>query len=168
MLHDFTGERQIRTALQRLVDENRLSGHVQAGFSQLYRNLSVRGDDEASLTIFAGSMGHIWGDYFVQIMTVALAEGHSVTDNLRELIGDMRKSRRAGEQERHKLLEIRIANFTPLLFLALFLFINFRYNPDNSYRYYVLESGGRNMLLNALLLIFSSFLMGLWLSRKKM
>ncbi|CDN43056.1 type II secretion system F family protein [Paenibacillus sp. P22] len=164
----ITGERQIRRALQRVVEEQRLLGPMQPVFEQLYRNLSVRGDDEASLRVFASSLGHMWGDYLVEILRIALVEGNPVSENLRELVGDMRKSRRIAEQERHKLLEIRIANFTPILFLAVFMGINIRYNADNSYRYYLQDAAGRDMLLNALLLIFMSFLMGLWLSRKKM
>ncbi|PLT44889.1 hypothetical protein B8V81_3320 [Paenibacillus pasadenensis] len=162
------GQRQIRGALRRMVEENRLQGHLKASFEQLYRNLCVRGDDEASLRLFSASLGHLWGDYFVQILRVAISEGHDISDNLHDLISDMRRARRANEQERHKLLEIRIANFTPVLFLGLFLGINFRYNPESSYRYYVLDPGGRDILLNALALIFASFVMGLWLSRKKM
>lgn len=163
-----TGERQVRVALQRTVEEKRLLGPMQAVFEQLYRNLSVRGDDEASLRLMAASLGHVWADYFAQIVRVALAEGISVSESLRELLADMRKARRANEQERHRLLEIRVANFTPLLFLALFMGINIRYNRDNAMYYYLYDPQGRDMLLNALLLIFGSFLMGLWLSRKKM
>lgn len=163
-----TGERQVRVALQRTVEEKRLLGPMQAVFEQLYRNLSVRGDDEASLRLMAASLGHVWADYFAQILRVALAEGISVSDSLKELLGDMRKARRANEQERHRLLEIRVANFTPVLFLALFMGINIRYNRDNSIFYYLYDPHGRDLLLNALLLIFASFLMGLWLSRKKM
>lgn len=163
-----TGERQVRIALQRTVEERRLLGPMGAVFEQLYRNLSVRGDDEASLKLMAASLGHVWADYFVNILRIALMEGVPVSDSLRELIHDMRKSRRAGEQERHRLLEIRIANFTPLLFLALFVGINIRFNRENAYYYYLVDPGGRDMLLNALLLIFASFLMGLWLSRKKL
>lgn len=163
-----TGESQVRVALQRTVEEKRLLGPMQAVFEQLYRNLSVRGDDETSLRLMAASLGHVWADYFVQILRMSLAEGMSVSDSLRELLGDMRKARRANEQERHRLLEIRVANFTPVLFLALFIGINLRYNKTNSYYYYLQDPQGRDMLLNALLLIFGSFLMGLWLSRKKM
>ncbi|WP_138755176.1 type II secretion system F family protein [Paenibacillus sinopodophylli] len=164
----ITGERQIRIALQRTVEERRLLGPMQAVFEQLYRNLSVRGDDEASLRLLSASLGHLWADYFVHILRVALAEGVSVSDSLKELLTDMRKARRASEQERNRLLEIRVANFSPLLFLALFIGINLRYNKDNSYVYYVIDPMGRDMLLNAAVLIFGSFLMGLWLSRKKM
>ncbi|ANY67655.1 hypothetical protein BBD42_15075 [Paenibacillus sp. BIHB 4019] len=159
---------QVRAALQRTVDERRLLGPMKAVFEQLYRNLSVRGDDEASLRIFVASLGHTWADYFANILRVALAEGVPMADGLKDLLTDMRNARRANEQERNRLLEIRIANFTPVLFLALFIGINMHYNEQNAYYYYVLDAKGRDMLLNALLLIFGSFLMGLWLSRKKM
>ncbi|WP_424768837.1 type II secretion system F family protein [Paenibacillus sp. sgz302251] len=163
-----TGERQVRVALQRTVEERRLLGPMQSVFEQLYRNLSVRGDDEASLRLLSASLGHLWADYFVNILRVALVEGVPITDSLKELMKDMRKARRVNEQERNRLLEIRVANFSPLLFLALFIGINFRYNKDNAYYYYVLDPQGRDMLLNAMVFIFASFLMGLWLSRKKM
>ncbi|GGG09175.1 type II secretion system F family protein [Paenibacillus abyssi] len=163
-----TGGRQVRTALQRTVEERRLLGPIQTVFEQLYRNLSVRGDDESSLRIFSASVGHVWGDYFVQILRVALTEGNSVEDNLKDLITDMRKARRANQQERNRLLEIRIANFSPILFLALFIGINVRYNPEHAYYYYLIDPRGRDMLLNAVVLIFVSFVMGLYLSRKKM
>lgn len=163
-----TGERQVRIALQRTVEERRLLGPMQSVFEQLYRNLSVRGDDEASLRLMAASLGHVWADYFVNILRVALVEGVPVTDGLKELLQDMRKARRANEQERNRLLEIRVANFSPILFLALYIGINLKYNKDNSYYYYVIDPQGRDMLLNAMVLIFASFLMGLWLSRKKM
>ncbi|WP_189000767.1 type II secretion system F family protein [Paenibacillus nasutitermitis] len=163
-----SGGKQIRTALQRTVEEKRLLGPMQAVFEQLYRNVSVRGDDEASLRIFAASLGHVWADYFVNIVRAGLAEGHPIADNLKDLITDMRKARRANQQERNKLLEIRMANFSPVLFLGLFLAINFHYTPETAYLYYIADPKGRDLLLNAIVLIFVSFVMGLWLSRKKM
>lgn len=163
-----SGGRQIRTALQRTVEEKRMLGPMQAVFEQLYRNISVRGDDEASLRIFAASLGHVWADYFINIVRAGLAEGHPIAANLKDLITDMRKARRTNQQDRNKLLEIRLANFSPILFLLLFVGINFHYNPENAYKYYVLDPAGRNMLLNAAVMIFLSFVMGLWLSRKKM
>lgn len=163
-----TGERQVRIALQRTIEERRLLGPMQSVLEQLYRNLSVRGDDEASLRLLAASLGHVWADYFVNILRVSLVEGVNVSDSLKRLLTDMRRSMRANEQDRNRLLEIRVANFTPLLFLGLFVGINWRYNKDNSYYYYLVDPQGRDMLLNAFLLIFASFLMGLWLSRKKM
>ena len=163
-----TGCRHVRTALQRTVEEQILSGEVQAVFEQLSRHLSVREDHEESLRRFSLAFGHMWADYFGSILKVALTEGNNVSDNLKELIGDMRKAQLANQQERHRMLEIRLANFTPALFLALFLFINFRMNPEGSYRSYLLDSAGRGMLLNALALLFSSLLMGLYLSRRKM
>ncbi|SFT16833.1 type II secretion system F family protein [Paenibacillus sp. BC26] len=163
-----SGGRQIKAALQRTVEEKRLLGPMQAVFEQLYRNVSVRGDDEASLRIFAASLGHVWADYFVNIVRAGLAEGHPIAANLKDLITDMRKARRANQQERNKLLEIRIANFSPILFLLLFIGINFHYNPENAYQYYIVDPAGRDLLLNAGMMIFGSFVMGLWLSRKKM
>ncbi len=163
-----TGCRHVRTALQKTVEERRLGGRVQFAFDQLHRNLSVRGGNDVSIRRFTLSFGHVWADYFGSILKVSLEEGHNVAPNLRELIADMRKSQLDNEAERHRLLEIRLANFTPVLFLALFLGINFRLNPDASYRYYVQEPGGRGMLLNAVVMLFVSFLMGLILSRRKL
>jgi hypothetical protein len=163
-----TGGRQVRVALGRMVEERRLAGPLLPVFEQLYINLSVKGDDEASLRVFASAVGHVWADYFANLLRVALADGTPIADNLKELIGDMRRAARADQQERNRLLEIRLANFSPILFLALFIGINVRYNPDGAYRYYVLDPHGRDMLLNAAALIFASFLMGIWLSRRKM
>jgi len=163
-----TGCRHIRIALQKTVEERRLPGEVQAVFEQLYRNLSVKGDDEGSLRRFSLSFGNMWADYFGSILKVALEEGNNVSDNLKELISDMRKAQLANQIERHKLLEIRMANFTPLVFLALFIGVNFRLNPEASYMYYIQDAGGRGMLLNAVVLLFGSLLMGLYLSRRKL
>jgi Flp pilus assembly protein TadB len=163
-----TGCRHVRTALQKTVEERRLPGEVHAVFDQLCRDLSVNGDDEESIRHFALAFGHMWADYFGSILKVALSEGNNVALNLKELIDDMRKAQLTNQQERHRLLEIRLANFTPVLFLALFLGINFRMNPEGSHRYYIVDPGGRSMLLNALALLFGSLLMGLYLSRKKM
>ena len=137
-------------------------------FEQLYRNLCVRDNDEESLDIFAHSLGHIWADYFVQMIKVALQEGVSISSSLKQLIQDMRAARRANEQERHQLLEIRIANFTPILFLLLFIVINFKYNREQSLYYYFHDQSGREMILHMITMIFLSFLMGIYLSRKKM
>lgn len=163
-----TGCRHVRIALQKTVEERRLPGEVQSVFDQLYRNLSVVGDDEGSLRRFSLSFGHIWSDYFGSILKVALEEGNNVADNLKELISDMRRSQLANQLERHRLLEIRMANFAPVLFLALFLGINFRLNPEGSYRYYILDAAGRGMMLNSVILLFGSLMMGLYLSRRKL
>ncbi len=163
-----TGQRQIKVALQRAVDERRLAGPMQAIFEQLYRNLAVRGDDKTSMSIMTAALGHVWADHFALILQTALGEGTVVSDALRELLKDMRNARRSNEQERNRLLEIRIANFTPLLFLAIFMGINFYYNRANAFYYYFLDPQGRDMLLNAFVLIFLSFLMGMQLSRKKL
>lgn len=163
-----TGGRQVRTALRQTVEERRLPGEIQSVFEQLHRNLSVRDNDEESLRRFTLSVGHHWAEYFAGILRVALAEGNPIAGNLRELIADMRKSQLADQQDRYRLLEIRLANFATGLFLVLFLAINFRLNPDASRQFYLLDPGGREVLLNAVLLLFGSLLMGLYLSRRKM
>ncbi len=163
-----TGCRHIRIALQKTVEERRLPGEVQAVFDQLYRNLSVKGDDEGSLRRFSLSFGNMWAEYFGNILKIALEEGNNVSDNLQELISDMRKAQLANQVERHRMLEIRLANYTPVLFLGIFMGVNFRLNPTGSYEYYIVDAGGREMLLNAVLLLFGSFMMGLYLSRRKL
>lgn len=162
-----TGCRHVRIALQKTVEERRLPGEVQAVFDQLYRDLSVKGDDEGSLRRFSLSFGNVWSDYFGSILKVALEEGNNIADNLKELISDMRKSQLANQVERHRLLEIRMANFAPILFLTLFVGINFRLNPEGSYTYYMMDSAGRSMLLHSVVLIFGSLIMGLYLSRRR-
>lgn len=164
----ITGSRHIRVALQKTVEERRLPAEVQAVFAQLYRHLAVSENHEDSIRRFAMAFGHEWADYFGSILKIALAEGHNVALNLKALIDDMRKAQLANQQERHRLLEIRLANFTPMLFLALFVGINFRMNPEASYQAYMQDPTGRGMLLNAMALIFGSLLMGLYLSRRKM
>lgn len=164
----ISGARHIRPALKRTIEEKRLLGPIQAIFEQLYRNLSVKGNDEESLAIFSASMGHVWGDYFVNLLQASLVDGYPIASNLKELVTDMRRARRTNQQERNRLLEIRLANFSPPLFLVLFIGINMRYNPENSYYYYVIDPQGRDMLLNAFALMFGSFAMGLYLSRKQM
>src|SRR5690606_32857856 len=128
----ITGERQIKIALARAIEEQRLVGTMGIIFEQLHRNLSVHGDDEASLSIFKHALGHIWADYFAQMLLVALQEGVTIWSSLRELIKDMRGARKANEQERHRLLEIRIANGSTLAFLLLFRLISIRVNKEQA------------------------------------
>lgn len=163
-----TGRRHVRTALQKTVEERRLGGHVQFVFDQLFRHLSIRSEDESSIRRFTLSFGHVWADYFGSILKVSLEEGNDISGNLKELIADMRKSQMDNQAERYRLLEIRIANFTPIVFLAVFLGINFHMNPEASHQYYIVDPGGRSMLLNAVVLLFVSFIMGLVLSRRKL
>lgn len=76
----------------------------------------------------------------------------------------MRKAQISEKQERNRLLEIRIANFSPILFLIVFMGVNFKLDAQMAYTYYVLDPEGRDLLLDALLLIFLSFVMGVYLS----
>jgi Flp pilus assembly protein TadB len=164
----LSGNKNIKSALKTCLEENRILHPIKPVFEQLYRNLMAGRNTDESLRIFSITLGHVWADYFAAIVKVALTEGNTVALNLKNLITDMRKAQRFDQTERNRLLEIRIANFTPIGFLALFLGINFKVNYANAYHYYVLDSAGRNLLLDALLLIFLSFLMGIFLSLKRM
>jgi hypothetical protein len=158
----------LKVALKYCLEENRILYPIKPVFEQLYRHLMTQRDTEESLRMFSLTLGHSWADYFTGIIRVALKEGSFVGDSLKELIMDMRKAQRFDQMERNRLLEIRIANFTPIGFLALFMWINFKVNADNAYLYYVIDPAGRNMILDALLLIFVSFLMGIYLSMRRM
>jgi hypothetical protein len=162
------GHKNVKTTLKTCLEENRMLHPIKPVFEQLYRNLMTQRNTDESLRIFSITLGHVWADYFVAIVKVALTEGNSVSLNLKDLITDMRKAQRFDQTERNRLLEIRIANFTPIGFLILFLFINFKVNYANAYHYYVLDPAGRNLLLDALLFIFVSFLMGIYLSLRRM
>jgi hypothetical protein len=162
------GQKNVRTALKDCIEENRLMYPMRPVFEQLYRNLTTSRDVDVSLRIFSMTLGHRWASYFSNILRVALLEGNPVGDNLKDLIEDMRKAQRADQAERNRLLEIRIANFTPILFLGVFLFVNFKINYQSAYMYYIIDPGGRSMLLDALVFIFASFVMGVYLSMKRM
>lgn len=162
------GQSNIRTALKVTLEENRMQPAMKPVFEQLYRNLTTSRDAEDSLRVFSLSLGHMWADYFTNIVRVGLLEGNDLCDSLKDLITDMRKAQRSDQAERNRLLEIRLANFSSILFLLLFLFINFKINPENAYLYYIVDPAGRNMLLDGLLLIFASILMGIYLSIRRM
>jgi hypothetical protein len=97
-----------------------------------------------------------------------LREGVDIQESLQELITDMRNAQRLDQAERNRLLEIRVANFSPLLFLVVFLLINYKLDPNQTIQYYVMVPEGRSLILESLLLIFLSFLMGVYLSLKRM
>ncbi|PYI51618.1 hypothetical protein [Paenibacillus flagellatus] len=163
-----SGQSNIRTALKITLEEHRLPPSLQPVFEQLYRNLATSRETDDCLRLFAISLGHAWADYFANLMRVGLLEGNDLCDGMKELISDMRRAQRSDQAERNRLLEIRIANFSSVLFLVLFVGINFKINSHNAYVYYIVDPEGRNMLLDALLLIFASFLMGIYLSIRRM
>jgi hypothetical protein len=160
--------KNIRMVLKNSVEENRMLYPIKAVFEQLYLGLMVNKEAEGCLRVFALTLGNQWADHFVSILRFGLTEGVDLSLNLKELIGDMRKAQRMDQVERNRLLEIRIANFSPIVFLIVFLFINFRMDADNAYAYYVVSEVGRDMLLDAIILIGASFLMGIYLSMRRM
>jgi hypothetical protein len=156
-----------RTVLHDALRENRIRYPLKPVFEHLGRNLSTSRDMDESLAIFAITIGHGWGGYFSNILSMSLLEGIDVTENLKELILDMRKAQRTDHAEKNRMLEIRIANFSPLFFLTIFMAVNFYINYENAFFYYFVDPGGKNLLLDASLLIFASFVMGIYLSVKR-
>lgn len=163
-----SGGRNIRTALRISLEESRMLYPMKAVFEQLHHNLTTSRSVDDCLRILTVTLGHAWAVYFANIMRVGLTEGNEIGDSLKELIDDMRRAQRADQAERNRLLEIRLASFTSILFLILFLGINFKLNFTNAWHYYVGDPAGRNMVLDGGMLIFGSFLMGIYLSIRRM
>jgi hypothetical protein len=164
----LTDQPNIRNTLQAVVAGERLLYPVKASFEQLHRNLSAGRAIEDALRVFRLEHGHVWGDYYVSMLRMAIQDGVGIASNLKELIEDMRRAQLYDQKARNRLLEIRLASFSPVLFLGLFMTVNFKLNYENSLRFYLHSADGRNMLLNAILLIFGSFIMGIYLSMKRM
>lgn len=158
----------IRNTLQAVVAGERLLYPVKTSFQQLNRNLTAGRDTEDALRIFRLEHGHVWADYYVNMLRMAIQDGVDIAPNLKELVEDMRRAQMYDQKARNRLLEIRLASFSPALFLILFMTVNFKLNYDNSLRFYFHTDEGRNMLLNAILLLFGSFIMGIYLSMKRM
>lgn len=157
----------IRRVLQQAVEEKRMREPIRSVFEQLQRNLAAGREVDEALSIFNTALGHRWSQFFSHIFHMGYTEGVDVSSNLKDLIVDMRKAILANQQERNRLLEIRIANFTPVLFLLLFMFVNYKLNPAQTVEYYFVNPEGKSMLLDAVFLIFLSFLMGVYLSMKR-
>lgn len=164
----LTSRPNIRSTLQAVVTGDRLLYPVKISFDQLHRNLSAGRETEDALRIFKLEHGHVWADYFASMLRMAIYDGVDIGPNLKELVEDMRRAQMYDQKARNRLLEIRLASFSPILFLILFMGINFKLNYNNSVQFYFHTADGRNMLLNAVLLLFGSFIMGIYLSMKRM
>lgn len=160
--------KNVRVVLGGIIEEQRIMYPLRPAFEQLHRHLATHDDLDYSLNVFNMTLGHVWGDYFINILKLGITEGVDITSSLHELVADMRKAKRSDQIEKNRLLEIRIANFSPMLFLAVFLMINFKMNKDQAIHYYLVLPEGRELLLDALFMIFLSFVMGVVLSIKRM
>jgi|HigsolmetaAR203D_1030402.scaffolds.fasta_scaffold00794_19 Flp pilus assembly protein TadB len=165
--YTLSGGKNLRAALRETLEGSRIGYPIRPVFEQLSRNLLTSRDADESFQLFVIALGHRWARYFANILSVAHHEGIDVTRALEELINDMRDSQKAALVERNRLLEIRMANFSPILFLVMFLAVNFHLDPALAYQYYFVDPAGRNMLLEAMVLIVASFLMGIYLSMKR-
>lgn len=158
----------LRLVLHEVLAGNRLRYPIKTSFAQLDRSLASGAEPEEALRIFRLELGHVWADYFANMLLIGIQEGADIRFSMKELIEDMRRAQLYDQKARNRLLEIRIASFTPALFLILFIGINLKMNYENAVRVYFEEAEGRNMLLHAVLLQFGSFLMGVYLSMRRM
>lgn len=163
----LTEHPNLRNVLQAVIAEDQLAYTVKPSFQQLQRNLSAGREPEDALRIFELEHGHIWAHYFANLMRLGLQEGLNMASGLKELIDDMRRAQLFDQRARNRLLEIRLASFSPAFFLALFMGVNLKLNYENSIRFYFYSSEGKNMLLNAVVLMFGSLLMGIYLSIRR-
>ncbi len=160
--------KNVRNVLSTIIKEERMTYPIRPVFEQLHRQLMTNERVEDSLQVFRLTLGHIWGDYFANMLKLSLVEGVDISSSLNELVADMRRAKQSDQLAKHRLLEIRFANFSPLLFLGVFLFINFKMNPTQAHLYYFVYPEGRQMLMDAVFMIFASFVMGVMLSIRKM
>lgn len=163
----LTERPNIRNVLHAVIAEDRLAYPVKPSFQQLHRNLSAGREPEDALRIFEMEHGHIWANYFANLLRLALNEGLHIGPGLKELIQDMRRAQLFDQRARNRLLEIRLASFSPAFFLALFMGVNLKLNYENSIRFYFYSTEGKNMLLNAVVLMFGALLLGIYLSIKR-
>ncbi|MNC00783.1 hypothetical protein D3C75_481180 [compost metagenome] len=163
----LTEHPNIRIVLQAVIAEDRLVYPIKPSFQQLQRNLSAGREPEDALRIFELEHGHVWAHYFANLMRLALQEGLDMASGLKELIDDMRRAQLFDQKARNRLLEIRLASFSPVFFLALFMGVNLKLNYENSVRFYFYSPEGKNMLLNAVVLMFGSLLLGIYLSIRR-
>jgi hypothetical protein len=157
--------RNIRVVLAKLMKEQRLPKVFMPLFYELHEQL-VFGDTLA-LERFANSFKLDWGHTFVQFLDVGLTEGAVLDDALQGFLVDLREAQKAAIEDRNRLLEIRLANFSPALIVLLFIGVNLYFNHDAAVKSYFYDLHGRQLLLQSGLLITSSFAMGIWISLQK-
>jgi len=166
-LYVLSESKNMLNVLHDVVDGRQLPAGIEPIFRQLYAGLMMHQNRDDCLRVFMHALGGRWSEHLAGMLRYAAQDGTDISDGLRELIADMRQAIRIDHADRNKLLEIRIANFSPVLFLAVFLAVNFRMDAEQAHHYYVVSEIGRNMLLDALMLIGASFAMGIYLSIRR-
>lgn len=154
--------RNIRVVLAKIVSEQRMPKAIAHLFREMHEQF-IFGDDRA-LHTFAQAISHEWGHTFTHLLEVSMSEGIVLDHVLQEFIRDLRDAQKSALEDKTRLLEIRIANFSPPFFLALFIGLNFHFNYEGAFQAYFVDLHGRILLLQAFLLMVASFVMGVWLS----
>ena len=127
----------------------------------------VNKDTEGCLRVFALTLGNRWANHYVSILRFGLTEGVDLSLNLQELIGDYEKGTSYGSGRRNRLVGNSYFNFSPIVFLIVVLGHQYR-RMRTAYAYYEVSAVGRDMLLDWIILIGASFLMGIYLSMRRM
>src|SRR5690606_31384566 len=112
--------RNVRQVLAASLAGRRLRLPVRSSFEWLFRHLSTNRPVADALLIVAFSLGHVWRQHFTNLLRVGLTEGVDLSASLQDLITDMRQAQAADQAARNRLLEIRIANFSPPVFFIVF------------------------------------------------
>jgi hypothetical protein len=157
--------RNIRVVLAKIVSEQRMPRAIAHLFVEMHEQFIF--GDERALHTFAKAISHEWGYTFTHLLEVAMQEGVLLDEVLQTFIIDLRESRKAALADKTRLIEIRMANFSPPIFLALFIGINLHFNYQGTMQAYFYDLHGRVLLLQAFLLMVASFVMGIWLSIQK-
>ena len=154
--------RNIRVVLAKIVSEQRMPKAIAHLFREMHEQFIF--GDERALHTFAKAISHEWGYTFTHLLEVSMAEGIVLDHVLKEFIDDLRDAQKAALEDKTRLFEIRIANFSPPFFLALFIGLNLHFNFEAAIQAYFYDLHGRILLLQAFLLMVASFVMGVWLS----
>lgn len=157
--------RNIRVVIAKIVQENRMPAPIRPLFRELNEQLIF--GNMSALQHFARTFNHEWGYTFAHFLELGMDEGARLDEGLQQFIQDLRDAQASAWLDRNRLLEIRIANFSPPLVLALFISVNYYFNPVAANHAYFQDMHGRMLLMQAVVLMVLSCLMGIWLSMRR-
>lgn len=157
--------RNIRVVIAKVVQESRIPTPIQPLFRVLNDQLLF--GNKAALQQFASTLHHEWGYTFAHLLEIGFDEGAHLDEALQAFIRDLRDAQASAWADRNRLLEIRIANFSPPIVVGLFIGINFYFNPAMASKAYFYDLHGRVLLMQAVVLMILSFGMGIWISLRR-
>lgn len=157
--------RNIRVVVAKIFNEQRLPIPIRPLFRELNDQLIF--GNKAALQQFASTLQHEWGYTFAHLVGIGMEEGANLDEALQAFIRDLRDAQASAWADRNRLLEIRLANFSLPLVVALFLGVNFYFNPAVASQAYFQDLHGRALIMQSVILMVLSFGMGIWLSIRR-